>query len=118
MNDSKGIRQPRVTAFMAMLLGAIFTVLILPAYGQQEVDPSWYDPWTPNATAAHPTQLAPAVQTSQPVANNRDHQPVTSASSATDARKVRGKGTQLIQSRHNAAQKKDREILSAASEAQ
>ena len=118
MNDSKGIQQPRVTAFMAMLLGAIFTVLILPAYGQQEVDPSWYDPWTPNATAVHPTQLAPAVQTSQPVANNRDHQPVTSVSSATDAIKVRGKGTQLIQSRHNAAQKRDGETLSAASEAQ
>jgi hypothetical protein len=118
MNDSKGVQQRRVTAFMAMLLGAIFTVLILPAYGQQEVDPSWYDPWTPNATAAHAIQLAPAVQTSQPLANHRDQQPVTSVSSAMDARKLRGNGTQLIQSRRTAARKKDGEILSAASEAQ
>jgi len=118
MNDSKGVQQRRVTAFMAMLLGAIFTVLILPAYGQQEVDPSWYDPWTPNATAAHAIQLAPAVQTFQPLANHRDQQPVTSVSSAMDARKLRGNGTQLIQSRRTAARKKDGEILSAASEAQ
>ena len=37
---SKAIRRSRVPAFMAMLFGAIFAILLLPAYGQQEVDPT------------------------------------------------------------------------------
>jgi len=42
---------------MAMLFGAIFTILLLPAYGQQEVDPTWYDPWAaPTTAVVHPSQ--------------------------------------------------------------
>ena len=42
----------RSLASLVMLLGATFTILLLPAYAQQEVTPSWYDPWAaPSATA-------------------------------------------------------------------
>ena len=62
MNSSRNIEQRRVPAFLAMLFGAIF-MMLLPAYGQQEMDPTWYDPWgAPNAVtvqASHP-QVATA----------------------------------------------------------
>ena len=37
---------------MAMLF-AIVTLLMIPAYGQQEVDPGWYDPWVLITVAVH-----------------------------------------------------------------
>lgn len=106
-NGSKGIGRSRVPAFMAMLLGAIFTILLLPAYGQQEVDPTWYDPWAaPNTAVVHPSQPPAVVHSSQPpVATHRYQQTVKSVSPAPDAGKFRGKDTQLDQSRRNAARK-------------
>jgi hypothetical protein len=114
MKNSKGFSQCRVPAFMAMLL-AIVTVLMLPAYGQQEVDPGWYDPWAPNTAAVHTIQPASAVHSSRPVTGRRDQQVVKSAATAAD---TRGKDSQSSQSRHNAAQKKDVGTLSAESQAQ
>jgi len=34
---------------MATLFGAMLTAFLVPAYGQQEVDPTWYNPWVPPA---------------------------------------------------------------------
>jgi hypothetical protein len=106
---SKGIGRPRVLASMAMLFGAIFTIFLLPAYGQQEVDPTWYDPWAaaPIAAVVHPAQPPAAVHLSQsPVSTHRYQQTVRSVSSPTaDAGKFRVKDAQLDQSRHNAAHK-------------
>src|ERR1035441_6094314 len=48
----------------AILLGAIFTILLLPAYGQQEIDPTWYDP-SPVAAVAHSAQPVAAIQSTQ-----------------------------------------------------
>ena len=49
----------RMSALMTMLSGLILTVLMVPAYAQQEVTPDWFDPWAaPNtavAQAAKPT---------------------------------------------------------------
>lgn len=45
MNRSKSISAYRVLAFIVMLAGAMVTTMLLPAYGQQEVDPTWYDPY-------------------------------------------------------------------------
>ena len=56
MNGLKGIGC-RALASMAMLSGAIFTLLLVPAYGQQDVNPDWYDP-APSAAVAHPAQPA------------------------------------------------------------
>jgi hypothetical protein len=105
--SSKGSGRSRVPAFIAMLCGAIFTILLLPAYGQQEVDPTWYDPWAaPTAAAVHPAQPPAAVHSSQaPVATHRYQQTVRSVSPAPDAVKVRGKDARLDQSRKNAARK-------------
>ena len=103
----KGIGRSRVLASMAMLFGAIFTILLLPAYGQQEVDPTWYDPWAaPNAAVVPPAQPPAVIHRSQsPVATHQYQQTDRSVSPAADAGKSRVKDTQLDQSRHNAARK-------------
>jgi hypothetical protein len=106
MNGSKGMGRSRVLASMAMLFGAIFTIMMLPAYAQQDVNPDWYDP-APNAAVVHPAQPAAAVHSSQlPVATHRYQQTVRSASTASDAGKLRVKGAQL-QSGHSPARKSD-----------
>jgi len=107
MNQLKGIGRSRVLASMAMLFGAIFTILLLPAYGQQEVDPSWYDPWAaPTAAVVHPGQPPAVAHSSQPsVATHRHQQTVNSVSPVLDARKVTVKGSQLDQSGHTAGRK-------------
>jgi hypothetical protein len=104
---SKAISASGVPAYFAALLGAIFTILLLPAYGQQEVDPTWYDPWpAPNSAAVHPSQPPAVVHSAQPlVAAHRQQQAVRSESPAPDATKFRVKDTQLNQNRHNAARK-------------
>ena len=83
MNRS-GMRACRVLAFIAMLFGVMVTTLPLPAYGQQEVDPSWYNPWPATNTAV--------VHSSQPQAAIRRHQPVVRRVSTTQgARKLNAK---------------------------
>jgi hypothetical protein len=106
-NESKGSKRSRVPAFIAMLSGAIFTILLLPAYGQQEVDPTWYDPWAaPTAAAVHPAQPPAVLHASPaPLTTHQYRQTVKSASSAPDAAKLRGKDARLDQSRRNAARK-------------
>jgi hypothetical protein len=49
--NSSRPRKPLV--FIAMMFGTF----LLPAYGQQEMDPTWYDPWAPaTAQTAHSAQ--------------------------------------------------------------
>ena len=104
MNGSKSIGRCRVLASMAMLFGAMFTILLLPAYGQQDVSPDWYDP-APNVAVVHPAQTAAAVHSSQlPAATHRFQPTIRSASTAPDAAKLRVKDAQ-IQSSHDPAQK-------------
>jgi len=104
MNESKSIGRCRVLASMAMLSGAMFTILLLPAYGQQDVSPDWYDP-APNVAVVHPAQPAAAVHSSQlPAAAHRYQQTVTSVSTAPDAGKLGAKHAQ-IQSGNNPGRK-------------
>jgi hypothetical protein len=107
MNRSKSLGGCRVLASTAMLFGAVFTILLLPAYGQQEVAPTWYDPWAaPNAAVVPSAQPPGVVHASQaPVATHRYQQTARSLSPAPDARKFRVKATQVNQSGHNAARK-------------
>jgi hypothetical protein len=98
MNGSKAISPRRVLTFIAMLSAAMVTTLLVPAHAQQEVDPTWYDPYAvPNTVA----QVVPAAVTntvvahsSQPaVAFHRHRAAVTTVSSAEGTEKVRGKET-------------------------
>ncbi len=99
----------RVLASAAMLLGAIFTILLLPAYGQQDVDPTWYDPWAaPNAAVVHPAQPPAVARLAQsPLPTLQYQQADRSVKSAADSGKLRVKGTQQGQSRHHAGHNAD-----------
>ena len=78
----KTIRRSRLSGLMVLLLGALVVGLLLPAYGQQEVDPTWYDPWGP----PHPV----VVHASRPRATV--HQRVVkSVASSKASPKARGK---------------------------
>ena len=104
---SKVTRRYRALASSAMLLGAIFTIFLLPAFGQQEVDPTWYDPWAaPHAAVVNSAQPPAVVYASQlPVATLHYQQTVKSVSQAPDAGKFRAQGRQLNQSRPSAVRK-------------
>ncbi len=94
MIGSKNISPCRVLTFVAMLSGAMLNTLIVPAYGQQEVDATWYDPVPntvanaapsagPNATVVHSSQPAMAFHPRQAA--------VTTVSSAGNTGNSRGK---------------------------
>jgi len=102
---SKAISSSRILASAAILFGAIFTVLLVPAYGQQEVDPTWYDP-TPNTAIAQPVQAAAVVHAPQATVSNDGQQVKAKSASATPiAAKSHAKDKQLNQNRHDAARK-------------
>jgi hypothetical protein len=98
----------RLMTYMAMLSAAIFTILLLPAYGQQEVDPTWYDPAPATSTAAVPaSQPSADVQAAQvSVAAHSTQQAVRSDSVAPDAARIHGKHARLDQGRGSSARKR------------
>jgi len=48
LKQSRRTRLDRIFVLKATLLGAM-VVPALGAYGQQEIDPTWYDPWAVHA---------------------------------------------------------------------
>jgi hypothetical protein len=89
----------------AILLGAIFTILLLPAYGQQEVDPTWYDP-SPVAAVVHSAQPVAAIQSTQLQTAADDSQAtMKSAAHTQSATKSQSKKVRLDQSQRNAARR-------------
>ena len=103
MNGIMSIGRRRLLASSAMLFGAIFTIMLLPAYGQQDVSPDWYDP-APNAVAVHPVQAPAVAHSSQPVvAAHRYQQMAKSVSPAANLAAARVKDVKLDQSGHDAA---------------
>jgi len=91
MNRLRDISPRRVLAFMAMLFGAMVTTMTLPAYGQQDVDPTWYDPYAVH-TAPIAAPHALAAHSYQPPVEIREHQPVlTSVSLVQGTAKFRAK---------------------------
>ena len=98
INNNNGRRSERGIA----LFIAIFTLLLVPAYGQQDLSPTWYDP-APSAVA-HPAQAAAAVHSSQlPAAPHQNQQTAKALSPAPAATQL--KNTKLDQSGRNAAHK-------------
>jgi hypothetical protein len=66
MNGSSDLKPCRVMALTTLLFGAMATTL-LPAYGQQEVAPTWYDPWAaPNTAVVYSSQPREALHRPQP----------------------------------------------------
>jgi hypothetical protein len=97
MTGSKNISPRRVLTYIAMLAGAMLTTMLLPAYGQQEVAPDWYDPYavttpSPAPSVAVAPHAQPAIHAVQPVvAFHRHDVAVKSVSSTERAGKLRGK---------------------------
>jgi hypothetical protein len=103
MNGLKGIGC-RALASMAMLSGAIFTLLLVPAYGQQDVNPDWYDP-APSAAIAHPVQ--PAAVAPQAPASHRLQQTAKSLSPAAETGKAHLKSARHDQNGQSATHRND-----------
>jgi hypothetical protein len=102
---SKAILRSRILASTAILFGAICTVLLAPAYGQQEVDPTWYDPM-PNTAITQPVQAAAVVHSPQPALTVHAQPAARQSASATPiAAKAPAKDKQVNQNRHDAARK-------------
>lgn len=59
----KTLKSCRILTMTAILFGTALT--IIPAYGQQEVNPTWYDPAPPAAAAVHSTQPQAAARKEQ-----------------------------------------------------
>lgn len=82
MMQSISSRSRKLLPFIAMSLAMMFGTFLLPAYGQQEVSPDWFDPWAP------PT--AQVAQTSQVhAAKNQRKQAKAKPASAARTAKVR-----------------------------
>lgn len=105
MNGSTGIGRRKGLASLAILLGAIFTMFLLPASAQQDVAPSWYDPWAAPAPAvAHPAPAPAVARSTPPLVQNRLQQ--AQKAPAPRVAKLRVKETHLEPSLRNAAYKR------------
>jgi hypothetical protein len=62
-----GSKRFRIVALVVSLLGTTFTAGLLPAYGQQEVDPTWHDPWAADRVvlAHHPPKAQASIHRHQ-----------------------------------------------------
>ena len=90
----------------AILFGAMFTVLLVPAFGQQEVDPTWYDPSPTQVMSAHQVQAVAADQSAQLlVAESGSQRTVVSAASAANSTKSSEKRAHLNQRQRDATSK-------------
>jgi hypothetical protein len=107
MNGSNAIGRCRGLASLAILMGALFTILLLPAYAQQDVAPSWYDPWAaPKVSVAHPAQAPAVVHSVPPLAPHRLQTAEKALAPAPQAAKLRVKKTHLDPNVHNVAYKR------------
>ena len=101
MNGLNGIGY-RALASMAMLSGAMLTLLLVPAYAQQDVSPDWYDP-APSAAIAHPVK--PAAVASQAPAAQKSQQTAKSLSPSAETGNAHLKNAPLDQRGQSAAHK-------------
>lgn len=105
MNGSISIGRREGLASLAILLGAIFTMFLLPASAQQDVAPSWYDPWAaPTPAVAHPAQAPAVAHSTPPLVQNRLQ--LAEKAPAPRAAKLRVSKTTLDPSVRNAAYKR------------
>lgn len=105
MNGSISIGRCKGLASLAILFGALFTIFLLPASAQQDVTPSWYDPWAAPATAVtHPAPAPAVAHATPPLVQNRLQQ--AEKAPAPRTAKLRVKATHLDPSVRTAAYKR------------
>jgi hypothetical protein len=81
-------------------------MLLVPAFGQQEVDPTWYDPSPAQVTSAHQSQAVAADQSAQLLLADRgSQQTAVSTSSTASPAKSSEKRAHLNQRQRKAASK-------------
>lgn len=85
MTQSKSSRPRNLLSLIAMSAAMMFGTFLLPAYGQQEVSPDWFDPWAPSSAQVAQTSQGKAAK-SQP-----QQQAKVKLVSATRTAKVRVK---------------------------
>ena len=111
MKRSRTTNHSRNLMSAALLSAAILTVLALPAFGQQEMDPTLYDPSPAQVTMAHQSQAATADQFAQDesaqrlIATRTSQQADASSSSTAGSAKSTTKHTQPGLHRRNDASK-------------
>jgi hypothetical protein len=88
----------RIVALAVSLFGAMIAAGLLPAYGQQEVDPTWHDPWAADhvVLAHHPPKAQASIHRHQGIvrfgtshtgkARATAHDPANVATKATHTR--------------------------------
>lgn len=57
----------RVIALLALMT---LPTMVVPAFGQQETDPTWYDPWAPALVKPATPQATPAAKKETKVVTN------------------------------------------------
>jgi hypothetical protein len=99
VKQSRGIRLDRIILLKAMLLAAtLVPALGLPVYGQQEVDPTWYDPW---ATQTRVCRAACEVANAQPRASAAYQYFLASPSKKTRVKLAGGQPQGVVVTRHS-----------------
>ena len=94
MKDSSNRKVRGMSALMTMLSGLILTVLMVPAYAQQEVSPAWFDPWgAPEAAAAQPAKQAAKAKKPARNVKSASAKSAQRVRRAERAEKVRAKST-------------------------
>ena len=105
MNGSNSIGRRKGLISMAILVGAMFAMFSLPASAQQDVAPSWYDPWAAPAPAvAHPAPAPAVAHSTPPLVQNRLQQAEKAPAARTA--KLRVKETRPDSSLRNVAYKR------------
>lgn len=90
MKLSRANRLPTRLLRSATLLAAVISTLLVPAFSQQEVDPTWYNPWPePDKVISQPSR--------PPVAHRKSERKTSSVSS--DHRPPKSRTKRLVASR-------------------
>jgi hypothetical protein len=69
------VKHSRMIIFLKAALFAALTasIFILPAYGQQDVDPAWYNPWSDVPKPAAKPAPTKSTEHKDGKANTKDH---------------------------------------------
>jgi hypothetical protein len=91
------LRLAERTTLNALLGGIVMLALLAPAFSQQEIDPTWYDPWgAPHQAVVQHPQSRPAGRKNQRVTSSTSPTRRKSKKSASAQTALDGKRTEEI----------------------